>query len=390
MHEAVMMKHLTLALSFLTQLVLMAAWPAHAASLKYRVDVIGDRDTRSSALNNRGELTGSIGNFRTPTPFVYGGGNLQTLGLPDAAHGVGVDINDRGEIAGYYWRTIGQESAFLYQNGVVKEIGADLPGTRRFAYGINSQGHAIGAVDEKPFIYDGNSSRYLEHNGSPLNAEVLDINDHDVVVGALSGGDALAAFSYRNGVVTRLSDPNAGYSFATAINNAGQAVGVSRDLPVLYENGSVTSLGTLGGRTGSAWGINDQGWIVGEAQRLEGLHTAFLYRDGEMHDLNDLLWGDVAAHRRLSWARDINNAGQIVVSSFNIDRFNESRLLLLTPVPEPGSCALMLSGFGVIGLILKWRRRDAVWLELCRLPENDWARSCLSLMRSRYRLISKE
>jgi probable HAF family extracellular repeat protein len=84
-------------------------------------------------------------------------------------------------------------------------------------------------------------------------------------------------------------------------------------------------LGTRGGRASSACGINPTGQIVGVAENGKGKAQAFLYRDGRMTDLNDLLppgsgWVPESA-------ASINDAGQIVGSGMH---HGQRRAFLLT------------------------------------------------------------
>lgn len=103
---------------------------------------------------------------------------------------------------------------------------------------------------------------------------------------------------------------------ATAINDAGQVVGeASRPRSprhaVIWGADGVHDLGTLGGRASNATGINASGQVVGTAETGAHEHHAFLYSDGVMKDLG-ALGGD-------SEASAINASGQIVGKS-RIDR----------------------------------------------------------------------
>ena len=68
---------------------------------------------------------------------------------------------------------------------------------------------------------------------------------------------------------------------------------------------TLTDLGTLGGLTSSAYGINDDGQVVGDSYTSGGYDHAFLYSGGTMHDLGTL--GGIE-----SQAYGINNSGQVV------------------------------------------------------------------------------
>lgn len=116
-----------------------------------------------------------------------------------------------------------------------------------------------------------------------------------------------------------------GGSRAQAINNDGQIVGVLiqsagtlQGHAFLWTPGTLMQdLGTLpGGSQSYAYGINDAGQVVGYSQKtINGDITthAFLYANGQMVDVNDLL--QLGSGWELGSATAINNAGQIVGTS---------------------------------------------------------------------------
>ena len=84
-------------------------------------------------------------------------------------------------------------------------------------------------------------------------------------------------------------------SYAYGINNNGQVVGTATtagDAAIhafLYSNGAMSDLGTLGGSDSDAFGINNNGQVVGTATTAgDAAIHAFLYRNGAMSDLGTL------------------------------------------------------------------------------------------------------
>jgi uncharacterized membrane protein len=109
-------------------------------------------------------------------------------------------------------------------------------------------------------------------------------------------------------------------------------------------------LGTLGGVSSDAYGINDSGWVVGNAYDADDILQPFVSDGISMRNLNDLI--DPASGWRLSLAQNINNMGQIVVLGTRSDQ-PWGHGLLLTPTPEPTACAMP-----VLGAMLLRKRRE--------------------------------
>lgn len=143
----------------------------------------------------------------------------------------------------------------------------------------------------------------------PLTSAV-DVNNQGDVVGEASGQ---AAVLTHDGQLKTLGTLGGSTSRAEGINDLFDIVG-SSDTPsgvvhaFLYRNGVMLDLGTLGGRNSGATDISESGDIVGASDTASGGTHAFLYRDGKMLDLGTLGGAN-------SYASAVNNAGDIVGSS---------------------------------------------------------------------------
>jgi probable HAF family extracellular repeat protein len=149
--------------------------------------------------------------------------------------------------------------------------------------------------------------------------------------------EALEARCLLSYTLTDLGDfPVTGSSEAHAINATGTVVGyaaVTEEVTraVLWNDGMMTDLGTLGGLNSFAHGINDQAQVVGESAYHSGKNSvhAFLWQNGVMTDLNRLL-----AHGSgwtLTSATAISHDGRIVGTGTTPDGLMHA--YLLTPDP---------------------------------------------------------
>ncbi len=128
---------------------------------------------------------------------------------------------------------------------------------------------------------------------------------------------------------------------AYAINGLGQVAGVSQtaagaDHAFLYTGGVLHDLGTLGGTDSNTYGINSLGQIVGTSDEIpNSAGKGFLYSNGQMTDLNNLL-DSSGAGWTVTGAFAINDAGWIAATARDSDGFEHA--VLLAPDHVSTSC----------------------------------------------------
>ena len=317
------------------------------------------------------------------------------------------DINDLGQIVGYSATTSGEMHAFLYEGGSMVDLGT-LGGNLSQATGINNSGQIVGfsRIDgfgtTRAFVFAGGNMAEVGTLGGTFSV-AYDINDSGQIVGysSFSDGD-IQGFLYSAGSMTALGTLGGGDSFAYGINGSGQVVGAARTeegflRAFSYANGVMTDLGTLGGDASSGIAINDSGLIVGGAEyaafnyytraflqsgdqmvdlnpdapwsnaadinsagdvvgtmaRGDFSNFGYLYRNGVVYDLNELI--DPSLGLVIDSATAINSAGDIVATGCTLSGCS-AVLLSAAPVPEPEAWALFAAGLGVIGGLSRRRK----------------------------------
>jgi probable HAF family extracellular repeat protein len=200
---------------------------------------------------------------------------------------------------------------------------------------INDHGTTIGGADtptsDLPDCFFGDC--FIEHTFTWRNGVMRDqgalpgvnssfpneINDSGVIVGVsengltdpLVGGPEIDAVVWRNGQIINLGTLGGNQSFGFSINNGNQAVGVALNaIPdpfslfglgtetraFLWQNGVMHDLGTLGGPDAEPGNINERGQVCGSSyvnstpNQNTGIPTLdpFLWERGRMIDLGTL------------------------------------------------------------------------------------------------------
>jgi probable HAF family extracellular repeat protein len=124
------------------------------------------------------------------------------------------------------------------------------------------------------------------------------------------------AYLWQQGKLTSLGSLGGSHTFAQAINDHGQIVGRSdnRQGPravthaFLWQNGTMTDLGTLGGKFSEPTAINDHGQVIGTSQTASGRQHGFIWQNGRMIDLGTLGGG-------VTNPVAINERGQVIGQS---------------------------------------------------------------------------
>lgn len=346
-----------------------------AAETMYTVASLGSLPGMSSieatAINNNGQVTGTMFVDDEPNAFLYSAGALTDINPSGARTSFGSGINDAGDVVGRMYSASFSERGFLYSGGAVTDLGL-LPGAAPNGYGsaavgINNAGQIVGSSNTgTTFIQQG----FLDQNGqmSPLPgmAQVVGLVPAAINnAGVVAGDSPLAAVSNTigsmfiddNGVVSYVPCQHV-FCFPNSINSSGQVAGYGddgttlNDYAFVYMNGALQQIGALPGESSSrAYGINDAGQVVGSSSNPEPYinGSAFIYQNGVMTNLNSLIQ-DSDPGLWLVSANGINNSGQIIAEGLD----DEAYLLTPEPVtatPEPSTFALfgcgLLSAFAL-------------------------------------------
>lgn len=199
-------------------------------------------------------------------------------------------------------------------------------GTNSYARAMNANGDVAGMV----LMWQGTTSVFLFSGGElhdlgALDLDIVGINDRlDIVGNNLHAGGRFNsyrhAFALSNGVVTDIGTLGGSNSWAYGIANDGQIVGASDVAGVAaihafaYFDGTMHDLGTLSGGNSTATAVNDHGDITGYSDPAfpgrPSQARAFLYTNGAMRDIGTL-GGDVAYARAISAAAAITGTSMV-------------------------------------------------------------------------------
>jgi len=341
---------------------------------------LGGTMSAPNAINNRSAVGGysTLAGDAVTRGFVWTRGSLIDLGsLAAGPNVVAQNPNSRLQIAGgadgavtnhdgnACWCPITSNldcHSFIWQNGTMTDLGT-MGGNSSFAQWMNNRGQIVGfsqinAIDPNGEIFvcgagPGNQivRPYLFENGKfhdlgtlgGYNGGALGINDR----GEVSGGTEVTtsidptvgfvphdAVLWSNGRMTDLGTLGGKFSFGVIVNNRGEVVGGSslegeqHMHGFLWKNGTLTDLGVLSGDTDSgAFGINSFGQVVGFSATSSGIR-GFIWQREVMTDLNTLISSDSGF--QIALGGSINDRGEIAAQAL-VESTGELHTVILTP-----------------------------------------------------------
>jgi uncharacterized membrane protein len=243
----------------------------------------GQAGTATTGINDRGQVLGAFeGADRFVRAFVRNRkGRFAEIEDPPGGSDVDeyVDINNRGEIVGFYNDDQGVTTTGFLRTRRGRFVDIDVPGS----------------VVSGP----------------------LKINDRRQIVGVYADAEGrVHGFRWDEGEFTTIDVTGAAATVVFGINNRGQTVGSYIDAQGAYHgfvrdrNGAVTTLPEAPGADPASGGtqpasVNERGQIVGLAYDAQGGSRAFVFERGRFRMID----GPGAVYTR---ALDINNSGRIV------------------------------------------------------------------------------
>lgn len=338
--------------------LLAAPLLAGAAAPRYTAQFLGPNASINLPwyINNSGMIAGTMGG----KPYAYVDGQLQLLGSLGAANGAGqvTGLGEDGTVVGIASDAARLQKAFKWNGGVMTNLDPATP-VPSAAYGVNDLGQAVGVRNGTPALF---ANGIIGTVRLPRNfvGSAIAINNAGQVAGhAQIDSGYNRAYFHQNGVATVISNAQ---GFVHDISEAGTVTGhinngagvEGSQTAFTYRDGALELLPDLG-TVSYGWAVNAHDNIVGyylphgESQ----WPTGFLYTEGQSYRLDTLL--DPALGYSVMHAYDINDSNQILAAG-RTTRYGPDMLMLLTPVPEPGTWLMLSAGLALLAWTARRRR----------------------------------
>lgn len=345
------------------------AWGATTSFSVIDLGTLGGTESQALDVNIHGEVVGwslnAAGDDRAflwlPMPAYGLPAGMNDLGmLPTGIESRALGINIHGQVTG--WSRIEDPNdpkltvtrAFLWENGVMTNLGVPDGGSNSVGIKINEHGQVAGVWSSGMFglslilLWLPEAAYGLPAGANDLGGFLASTTPGNInSLGQIAGG----TFIDTGLITTFLWLPSPAYGLAAglhdlgrfggqfssghSINDQGQMVGWWRPSVefaprrgFLWENGLMTDLGTFDEVSTSPRDINRWSQIVG---RVSGsINHAILWEEGQWFDLNDLIPSETGWE--LHFVETINDLAQIAgYGTIN----GEKHAFLLNAIPPP-------------------------------------------------------
>jgi len=321
------------------------------------IDPAPGMDTNSPrAINEAGEIAG----VASPEPFhpvsvpvhVAADGTVTVPEVLDVAFNFAQGLNDHGLLVG-----ASNTQAVAWVGGAITPLAPSLGFFSGTAQDADDRGRIVGSVGDSDFVgphpvqWRSANSPALDLPGpsGPQPAGTANaINGAGQIAGTVGSVGVFFAVRWDHpGLPPLVIPPLPGKDNGDglSLNRHGDVVGRSSSITDftteaflhVAQTGELIGLGQLPGGTfaySEALGVNARRQVVGGSSAAGGESHGFLWQDGALLDLNDLLVDPDPSVLHVMSAADINDAGQIAVE-VAVGPFPQTRIARLDPVIGP-------------------------------------------------------
>ena len=257
------------------------------AAVTHSYSSVGTYSINVWVTDKDGASTARLG----PQMKIFDGYEVIDLGTLGGASSRAYALNDHGDIVGASQTASGEWHAFVWKDGVMRDLGLPYPSSK--AQAITNSGVISGVGSSRA---GGERSRVFRWDAGTLTelGSVYEYDGPDIRVVGMTGRDVLATFE----------------------------TSMSRFYSTIWLNGVKRNLGGLesSNSTALATAMNSNGQVVGASlmagPAVRDIYHAFLWQNGTMRDLGVLRHFECAETPGRdcgdSWATDVNSAGDVI------------------------------------------------------------------------------
>ena len=338
-----------------------------AAEVRYNVIKIiegnGTTVPEAGGINQKGQVVGSIDGRGSPNFWRWSNGVREDLPLGNGRSGLATALNNQGQVTGafytgeFFFDVFGDihfvYHAFVWNAGSIQDLGT-LGGWDSSAVSINDQGVVLGAADTQndriPFITQNGQMRSLQSLITNPSGWKLALETHYAAADGRIWGLGTFGFPAKHHIYEMTPVGDGTYRIRSrgvietidvvlvfAFNEYGLAVGRTRlsgnqGGAFFWDGNTTVFLGNLGMPGSFPYALNNLGQVVGMSMTESQWYEAFLWENGVMFNLNNLIPSDSGIVLTKAGANSINDAGNIVCTYRNVAS-GFYGICLLVPVP---------------------------------------------------------